>query len=51
MAKNTNVSGFRQIDIDKFDPENYKDDDEIGSNGHIDDVGPNEAEVSSLLNK
>ncbi len=51
MAKNTNGSGFRKIDIDKFNEDNYKDDDDVGTNGHADDVGPNESEVTALLNK
>ena len=48
MAKNTNVSGFRKIDIDKYDPENY-DDDESTQVG--DERGPNEAEIVGFLNK
>lgn len=46
MSKNTNVNGFRKINIDAFDPENYIDDDQ----GIEDEMGPNEQEVVSLLN-
>jgi hypothetical protein len=49
MAKNTNISGFRKIDIDKYDPESYQDD-EPNSN-QLDERGPNESEVTGLLNK
>lgn len=48
MAKNTNISGFRKIDIDKYDPENYQDDEP--SNNQIDERGPNESEITGLLN-
>lgn len=49
MSKNTNLSGFRKIDIDKYDPENYRDDDDL-QNNQIEERGPNESEVTSLLN-
>lgn len=46
MSKNTNLNGFRRINIDAFDPENYIDDD-----NHADDeTGPNENEIVGLLN-
>lgn len=48
MSKNTNLSGFRKIDIDAFDPENYQDDEPSNQQG--DDRGPNETEVINLLN-
>lgn len=48
MSKNTNTSGFRKIDIDAFDPENYKDDDD--SSNQIEERGPNEQEITTLLN-
>lgn len=48
MSKNTNSSGFRKIDIDKYDPENYRDDDDL-QNNQSDERGPNEAEVISLI--
>jgi hypothetical protein len=48
MSKNTNTSGFRKIDIDAFDPENYKDDDD--QNNQSDERGPNEQEITNLLN-
>lgn len=48
MSKNTNLSGFRKIDIDKYDPENYQDDE---PNQGADEGGPNEMEVINLLNR
>ena len=48
MAKNTNTSGFRKIDIDKYDPENYDDDDT--SSNQADEGGPNESEIVGYLN-
>jgi hypothetical protein len=47
MSKNTNISGFRKIDIDKYDPENYDDDE--NNQSQIEDGGPNEAEIVSFL--
>jgi hypothetical protein len=47
MSKNTNEGGFRKIDIDRYDPENY--DDEETSIIQADEVGPNEAEIVGLL--
>ena len=46
MSKNTNLNGFRRINIDAFDPENYIDDD----NQAEDETGPNEGEIVGLLN-
>ena len=48
MAKNTNVSAFRKIDIDSYNPENYQE--EESNVGQGDDFGPNENEIVSLLN-
>jgi hypothetical protein len=48
MSKNTNTSGFRKIDIDAFNPENYKDDED--QSNQIEERGPNEQEITSLLN-
>lgn len=51
MAKNTNTTGFRQIDIDSYDPENYRDDDDQANIQQDEGVsGPNESEIVSLLN-
>ena len=49
MSKNTNVSGFRKINIDAFDPENYQDDEP--NNQQADEGGPNEGEIVGLLNR
>jgi hypothetical protein len=48
MSKNTNSGGFRKIDIDRYDPENY--DDEDSSMTQAEDIGPNENEIVGLLN-
>lgn len=50
MAKNTNTSGFRKIDIDSYDPENYRDDDDQVGNVTEDGSGPNESEIINYLN-
>ena len=48
MSKNTNTTGFRQIDIDSFDPENYRDDED---QSNVEEANlPNEAEIVSYLN-
>ena len=47
MSKNTKNTGFRKINIDQFNEENYKDDDE--QNSQIDDSVSNEAEVLQIL--
>lgn len=47
MSKNTNISGFRKIDIDSYDPENYKDDEDQSGE---ETSGPNEQEIISYLN-
>ena len=50
MAKNTNTTGIRQIDIDSFDPENYRDDDHQSGVQLEEGSGPNENEIVSYLN-
>jgi hypothetical protein len=51
MSKNTNKSEFRKIDIDALDPENFElDDDDDSQSNRPEDLGPNESEVSALLN-
>lgn len=45
MAKNTNLSGFRKIDIDIYNPENYNEDDESSQ----EDCLPNESEIVALI--
>lgn len=47
MATNTNLSGFRNIDIDIYNPENYNEDDVQSIQ---DDYMPNESEIVSLIN-
>ncbi|RMZ92937.1 actin-related 2 3 complex subunit 5 [Brachionus plicatilis] len=47
MAKNTSLSGFRKIDIDIYNPENYNEDDVQNIQ---EDLMPNESEIVSLIN-
>jgi ERCC4-related helicase len=47
MSKNTNINGFRRINIDAYDPENYQDDE---PDNQTDQTGPNETEILNLLN-
>uniref|UniRef100_T1IVN3 Actin-related protein 2/3 complex subunit 5 n=1 Tax=Strigamia maritima TaxID=126957 RepID=T1IVN3_STRMM len=47
MAKNTSNSAFRKIDIDQYDEENYKDEDQ--NDPQSPPVGPDENEINSLL--
>lgn len=45
MAKNTFSSAFRKIDVDAYNEDNFKEDDTI------DKKGPDENEVTNLLNQ
>lgn len=49
MAKNTSSSAFRKIDIDAYNEDNYKEDEQ----GELQSppVGPDEAEVNAYLNQ
>ena len=49
MAKNTNLSEFRKINIDNFDPESYRDEDDLQGN-QAEEGGPNENEITQLIN-
>ena len=44
MSKNTASNKFRKVNVDDFDPENFKDDTVEGE-----EQGPNESEVNSFL--
>lgn len=44
MSKNTASNKFRKVNIDDFDPENFKDDTVEGE-----EQGPNESEVNAFL--
>ena len=47
MAKNTSSSAFRKIDVDQYNEDNFKEDDnDLGG-----PVGPDENEITSLLNQ
>ncbi|CAM1314379.1 ARPC5 (predicted) [Pycnogonum litorale] len=47
MAKNTSTSAFRKIDVDQYNEDNYKDEDQ--SESQTPTAGPDENEVMSLL--
>ncbi|XP_055896426.1 actin-related protein 2/3 complex subunit 5-like protein [Biomphalaria glabrata] len=47
MAKNTSSSKFRKVDVDQFDEDRYKDDEEADISSV--DQGPSESEVNNLL--
>lgn len=46
MAKNTNSSAFRKIDVDQYNEDNFKDDEQENQQGGID-----ENEINTLLNQ
>ncbi|KAF4519297.1 hypothetical protein B566_EDAN005235 [Ephemera danica] len=49
MAKNTSSSAFRKIDVDQYNEDNYKEDDQ----GELQSppIGPDEAEVNTMLSQ
>ncbi|XP_046403492.1 actin-related protein 2/3 complex subunit 5-A [Ischnura elegans] len=49
MAKNTSSSAFRKIDVDQYNEDNYREEDQ----GELQSpsVGPDEAEVTAMLNQ
>lgn len=48
MAKNTSSSAFRKIDVDQYNEDNFKDDDNDQMSAGI---GPDENEIQNLLNQ
>ena len=48
MAKNTFSSAFRKIDVDQYNEDNYREDEqgELQAN-----LGPDESEITQLLNQ
>lgn len=48
MAKNTRNTEFRKIDVDQYDEEKYKEEDQGETQSPT--TGPSEGEVSTLLN-
>jgi actin related protein 2/3 complex subunit 5 len=49
MAKNTGNTAFRKIDVDQYDEENYKEEEQ--GEAQSPPGGPDENEISSLLNQ
>jgi hypothetical protein len=49
MAKNTSSSAFRKIDVDQYNEDNYREEEQ----GELQSapVGPDEAEVTALMNQ
>lgn len=49
MATNTSSSAFRKIDVDQYNEDNYREDEQ----GELQSppVGPDESEVTQLLNQ
>jgi actin related protein 2/3 complex subunit 5 len=49
MAKNTSSSAFRKIDVDQYNEDNYKEDDQ----GELQSppIGPDETEVNTMLSQ
>lgn len=48
MAKNTASSAFRKIDVDQYNEDNFKEDE---TDQGVEDGGPDENEITSLLNQ
>lgn len=49
MAKNTSSSAFRKIDVDQYNEDNFREEEQIDA--LTPPVGPDESEVCSLLNQ
>ncbi|XP_075213458.1 actin-related protein 2/3 complex, subunit 5 [Lycorma delicatula] len=49
MAKNTSSSAFRKIDVDQYNEDNFREEEQIELQSPP--VGPDESEVSMLLNQ
>jgi hypothetical protein len=49
MAKNTSSSAFRKIDVDQYNEDNYREEEQAELQSAP--VGPDEAEVTALMNQ
>lgn len=49
MAKNTSSSAFRKIDVDQYNEDNYREEEQAELQSTP--VGPDEAEVTALMNQ
>jgi hypothetical protein len=49
MAKNTSSSAFRKIDVDQYNEDNYREEEQAELQSGP--VGPDEAEVTALMNQ
>lgn len=49
MAKNTSSSAFRKIDVDQYNEDNFREEEQIEH--QTPPAGPDESEVSMLLNQ
>jgi hypothetical protein len=49
MAKNTSSSAFRKIDVDQYNEDNYREEEQAELQSAP--IGPDEAEVTALMNQ
>ncbi|XP_046998985.1 actin-related protein 2/3 complex subunit 5-B [Schistocerca americana] len=49
MAKNTSSSAFRKIDVDQYNEDNYREEEQVELQSTP--IGPDEAEVGGLMNQ
>ena len=49
MAKNTSSSAFRKIDVDQYNEDNYREEEQVELQSTP--VGPDETEVTALMNQ
>lgn len=49
MAKNTSSSAFRKIDVDQYNEDNYREEEQAELQSAP--VGPDEAEITALMNQ
>jgi len=49
MAKNTSSSAFRKIDVDQYNEDNYREEEQVELQSTP--VGPDEAEIMALMNQ
>lgn len=49
MAKNTSSSAFRKIDVDQYNEDNYREEEQIELQAPP--IGPDESEVVTLMNQ